>query len=162
MTKSQFKMSMMGTIKNFMGLNILQSRQGIFINQDKYSRNLLEKFGMTSSSKLQVPVAVGTRLGPSLDKSVFDLTLYMSMIGSLLYLTVSRPDIMFIVCNCARYQSNHKEPHLTARKNIFCYLKGTASLGLWYPSKTGFFIQSFLDANLGRFQLERKSSSGGC
>ncbi|CAH1445186.1 unnamed protein product [Lactuca virosa] len=148
MMKSQFEMSMMGKINNFLGLNIRQSREGIFINQEKYSRNLLEKFGMTNSSKLRVPMAVGTRLGPSLDKPTVDLTLYRSRIGSLLYLTASRPDIMFDVCNCARYQSNPWVPHLTAITNIFRYLKGTVSLGLWYPSKTGFFVQAFLRCKL--------------
>ena len=97
MTKSQFEMSVMGKINNFLGLNIRQSREGIFINQEKYSRNLLEKFGMTNSSKLRVPMVVGTRLGPSLDKTAIDLTLYRSMIDSLLYLRNSRLDIMFVV-----------------------------------------------------------------
>ncbi|KAL7614124.1 hypothetical protein Lser_V15G08905 [Lactuca serriola] len=107
-------------------------------------------------------MAVGTRLNPSLDEQTIDLTLYRSVIGSLLYLTASRPDIMFSVCNCARYQSNPREPHLTGVKNIFHYLKGTPSLGLWYPSKTVFFIQAFTDAVLGGCNLDRKSTSGGC
>ncbi|XP_052619848.1 uncharacterized mitochondrial protein AtMg00810-like [Lactuca sativa] len=162
MMKSQFEMSMMGKINNFLGLNIRQSRDEIFINQEKYSRNLLEKFGMTNSSKLKLPMPVGTHLGPLLDKLVVDLTLYRSMIGSLLYLTASRPDIMFVVYNCVRYQSNPREPHLTAVKNIFYYLKGTVSLGLWYPSKIGFFIQAFSDAELGGCQLDRKSTSCRC
>ncbi|KAL7611699.1 hypothetical protein Lser_V15G05365 [Lactuca serriola] len=92
----------MGKINNFLGLNIRQSSEGIFINQEKYSRNLLENFGMTNSSKLRVSLAVGTCLGPSLEKSTIDLTLYRSMIGSLLYLTASRLDIMFAICNYAR------------------------------------------------------------
>ena len=111
-------MSMMGKINNFLGLNICQSREGIFQNQEKYSHNLLEKFGMTNSLKLKVPMALSTYLGPSLDKHVVDRTLYRNMIGSLLYLIASRPDIVFNVCNCARYQSNPKEPHLTLVKNI--------------------------------------------
>ena len=147
---------MIGKINNFLGLNIHQSKDGIFINQEKYSRNFLEKFGMMNSLKLKVPMNVGTRLGPSLDKLVVDIKLYRKMIGLLLYLTASRLDIMFVVCNCVRYQSNPKEPHSTALKNIFRYLKGTASLGLWYPSKTGFFIQVFSDADLGGCQLDRK------
>ena len=83
------------------------------------------------------------------------------MIGSLLYLTTSRPDIMFSVCNCARYQANPREPHLIVVKNIFRYLKGTVSLGFRYPSKSGFFIQAFLDLDLGGCNLDRKSTSGG-
>ncbi|CAH1426641.1 unnamed protein product [Lactuca virosa] len=160
--KSKFEMSMMGKINNFLGLNIRQNREGIFINQEKYTKNLLEKFGLTNSTKLRVPMATGIKLTPSLDKPAVDITLYRSMIGSLLYLTASRPDIMFSVCNCARYQSNPREPHLTAVKNIFRYLKGTISLGLWYPSNTGFFVQAYSDVDLGGCNLDRKSTSGGC
>ena len=75
-------MSMMGKINNFLGLNIRQNRDGILINQEKYTKNLLEKFGMTNSTKLRVPMAVGTRLTPSLDTPTVDLKLYRSMIGS--------------------------------------------------------------------------------
>jgi len=160
--KSQFEMSMMGKINNFLGLNIRHNREGILINQEKYTKNLLEKFGMLNSTKLRVPMAVGTRLTPSLDAPAVDLTLYRSMIGSLLYLTASRPDIMFSVCCCARFQANPREPHLTAVKNIFRYLKGTVSLGLWYPAKIGFFIQAFSDSDLGGCTLDRKSTTGGC
>ena len=116
---------------------------------------------MTNSTKLRVPMAVGTKLTPSLDTPAVDLTLFRSIIGSLLYLTASRPDIMFSVCNCARYQANPREPHLTAVKNIFRYLKETVSLGLWYLSKSGFFIQAFLDSYLDGCTLDRKSTSGG-
>ncbi|KAL7582803.1 hypothetical protein Lser_V15G42497 [Lactuca serriola] len=149
MMKNQFKMSMMGKINNFLGLNIRQSKDGIFINPEKYSRNLLEKFGLMNSSKLLAPMAVGTRLGPLLDKNVVDITLYMSMIGLLLYLTANRHDIIFVVCNCVVYQSNPRVPHLTGVKNTFRYLKGTVLFGLWYPSKTRFSIQVFSDADLG-------------
>ncbi|XP_023762312.1 uncharacterized mitochondrial protein AtMg00810-like [Lactuca sativa] len=107
-------------------------------------------------------MSVGTRLIPSLGKPAVDLTLYRSMIGLLLYLTTSCTDIMFFVCNCARFQSNPREPHLIMVKNIFQYLKGSISLGLWYPSKSRFFIQAFLDADLGGCNLDRKSTSGGC
>ncbi|XP_023732572.1 uncharacterized mitochondrial protein AtMg00810-like [Lactuca sativa] len=147
---------------NFLGLNIRQRREGIFINQEKYTRNLLDKFGITNNTKLIVLMAVGTKLCPLLDKHAIDITLYRSMIGSLLYLTASRPDIMFSVCNCASYQSNPREPHLTVVKNIFHYLKRTISLALWYLSKTGFFIQAFSDVCLGGCNLDRKSTSGGC
>ncbi|XP_023746175.1 uncharacterized mitochondrial protein AtMg00810-like [Lactuca sativa] len=161
MMKSQFELSMMGKVNNFLGLYIRQSRECIFINQENYSRNLLVNFGMMNNTKLLVPMAVGTRLGPSFYNPAVDLTLYMSMISSLLYLTASRPDIMFAACNCARYKLNPREPHLTAVKNIFRYLKGTVSLGLLHPSKTGFFIQAFSDVDLGGCQLDRKSRSGG-
>ena len=79
-----------------------------------------------------------------------------------MYLTASRPDIMFYVCYCARFQANPREPHMLAVKNILRYLKRTTSLGLWYPSNSGFFVQAYSDADLGGCGLDRKSTTGGC
>ena len=117
---------------------------------------------MTNCSKAKVPTVVGTHIGPLLDRLDLDLKTYRSMIGSLLYITASRPDIMCSVCNCAKYQMNPREPHLTVVKNIFCYLHEASILGLWCPSNTLFFIQAYSDANLGGFQLDRKITTGGC
>ncbi|KAI3493174.1 hypothetical protein L1887_42164 [Cichorium endivia] len=160
--KSKFQMSMMGKINFFLGLQIKQSKEGIFINQQKYTKSLLERFGMTNCSKAKVPLPAGTRLNPSLDKPKTDVHQYRSMIGSLLYLTASRPDIMFAVCNCARYQADPREPHLAAVKTIFRYLHGTTAYGLWYPANSGFYIQAYSDSDLGGYSIDRKSTSGGC
>ena len=107
-------------------------------------------------------MAFGTKLTPSLEKPVVDITLYRQMIGSLMYLTASRPDIMFSVCYCARFQANPRELHMVAVKNIFRYLKRTSSLGLWYPARSGFFIQAFSDVDLGGCGLDRKNTTCGC
>ena len=88
--------------------------------------------------------------------------MYRGMIGSLLYLTASRPDIMFSVCLCARFQSCPKESHLKALKRIFKYLHGTRSLGLWYPRETSFDLMSYSDANFTGSQVYKKSTSGTC
>lgn len=84
------------------------------------------------------------------------------MIGSLLYLTASRPDIMFSVCLCARFQSCPKESHLVAVKRIFRYLLGTINLGLWYPKLTSFELMSYSDADFAGCKIDRKSTSGTC
>jgi len=107
-------------------------------------------------------MAYGKKLGPALDEKAVDQKLFRGMIGSLLYLTASRPDIMFSVCYCARFQANPRESHLLAVKNIFRYLRRTPSLGLWYSAGTNLFITAFSDADLGGCQLDRKSTSGGC
>ncbi|KAI3494512.1 hypothetical protein L1887_40761 [Cichorium endivia] len=160
--KSKFQMSMMGKINFFLGLQIKQSKEGIFINQQKYTKSLLERFGMTNCSKEKVPLPAGTRLNPSLDKTKTGIHQYRSMIGSLLYLTASRPDIMFAVCNCARYQADPREPHLAAMKTIFRYLHGITAYGLWYPANSGFYIQAYSNSDLGGCSIDRKSTSGGC
>ena len=84
------------------------------------------------------------------------------MIGSLLYLTASRPDIMFVTCLCARFQANPKESHLMAVKRIFRYFKGTPNLGLWYPKGTGFEVVGYTNADFAGCRIDRKSTSGSC
>ncbi|XP_023750384.1 uncharacterized mitochondrial protein AtMg00810-like [Lactuca sativa] len=112
---------------------------------------------MVGDSNVKVPMAFITELTPSLDKPSANMTLYHQMIGSLMYLTTSRLDIMFSICYCARFQANPLEPHMTVVKNIF-----RTSLGIQYPSSSGFFMQAFLDEDLARCVLDQKSTNGGC
>ncbi|GJZ88906.1 putative ribonuclease H-like domain-containing protein [Tanacetum coccineum] len=91
-----------------------------------------------------------------------DVHLYRSMIGSLRYLTASRPDIMFAVCACARFQVTPKTSHLHAVKRIFRYLKGQPKLGLWYPRDSPFDLEAFSDSDYAGASLDRKSTTGGC
>ncbi|GKF75916.1 hypothetical protein Tco_0225360, partial [Tanacetum coccineum] len=86
--------------------------------------------------------------------------LYRSMIGSLMYLTSSRPDIMFVVCACARFQGNPKVSHLHAVKRIFRYLKGQPKLGLWYPKDSHFDLVVYTDSDYAGGSLDRKSTTG--
>nr|GEZ66824.1 uncharacterized mitochondrial protein AtMg00810-like [Tanacetum cinerariifolium] len=96
--------------------------------------------------------------GPGKD---VELHLYRSMIGSLMYLTASRPDIMFAICACARRQVTPKECHLHAVKRIFRYLKGHPKLGLWYPKASSFDLVAYSDSDYGGASQDRKSTTGG-
>ena len=111
---------------------------------------------MEKGSRTKVPMVFKTRFYPSPEQP--DQTLYRNMVGSLLYLTSSRHDIMFVVCYCARFQSNLRESHMTVVKNIFRYLRYTTSSGIWYPANSGFFVQSYSAADLGGYNLDRKSN----
>ena len=91
-----------------------------------------------------------------------DQKLYREMIGSLLYLTVSRPDIMFSVCMCARFQSDSRESHLIATKRIFRYLVGTQSIGLWYSRNSSLELIAYSDSDFAGCRLDKKSISGAC
>ncbi|GJR00991.1 hypothetical protein Tco_0523975 [Tanacetum coccineum] len=91
-----------------------------------------------------------------------DVHLYRSMIGSLMYLTASRPDIMFDVCACSRFQVTPKTSHLQAVKRIFRYLKGKPKLGLWYPRESSFNLVAYSDSDYGGANLDRKSTTGSC
>ncbi|GJY85277.1 hypothetical protein Tco_0499303 [Tanacetum coccineum] len=91
-----------------------------------------------------------------------DVYLYRSMIGSLMYLTASRPDIMFVVCAYARFQVTRKVLHLHAVKRIFRYLKGQHKLGIWYPKDSPLDLEAYSDSDYAGVSLDRKSTTGGC
>ncbi|KAL8116656.1 hypothetical protein AgCh_022995 [Apium graveolens] len=159
--QSRYQMSMMGELSYFMGLQVKQNEEGTFIFQSKYTRNLLKKFGMQDCSSASTPIATVIKLDKDTGTSV-DITDYRGMIGSLLYLTASRSDIMYATCLCARFQADLREPHLTDVKRIFKYLKGTADLGLWYPRESNFKLIGYSDADFAGCKIDRKSTSGSC
>ncbi|GJR62489.1 retrovirus-related pol polyprotein from transposon TNT 1-94 [Tanacetum coccineum] len=130
---SKFKMSMMGKISFFLGLQISQSPRGIFINQSKYALESLKKYGYESCDPVDTPMVEKSKLDEDKEGKAVDPSHYRGMIGTLLYLTASRPDLQFAICMCARYQARPTEKHLNAVKRIFRYLKGTVHRGLWYP-----------------------------
>ncbi|KAJ9541629.1 hypothetical protein OSB04_028135 [Centaurea solstitialis] len=160
--KFEYKMSMMGELTFFLGLQIKQSEKGIFINQGKYVHEMLKKFDLTSCTPMKTPMAPPLSLDKDSKGKPVDVTLYRGMIGSLLYLTASRPDIMYSTCLCARYQAEPKESHLTAVKRIFRYLKGTPNMGLWYSKDSGFDLTAYSDSDFAGCKIDRKSTTGGC
>ncbi|KAL8103274.1 hypothetical protein AgCh_027724 [Apium graveolens] len=151
--QSEYEMSMLGELSYFLALQVNQRSDGIFISQTKYVKDLLKKFGMVDCSPASTPMSIATKLDEDRKGKSVDISSYRGIIGSLLYLTANRPDIIFATCLCARFQANPKESHLMAVKRIFRYLKGTPNLGLWYPKGTGFEalatrMQILLDAGL--------------
>nr|GFB49488.1 hypothetical protein [Tanacetum cinerariifolium] len=109
--------------------------------------------------KVPTPMVEQAKLKLDLVGKPVDHTDYLSMIGSLMYVTSSRPDIMFATCMCSRYQANPNEHHVLAIKMIFRYLKGTINLGLWYPKDFGFDLTAYSDADHAGCHLDRKSTS---
>ena len=108
---------MIGELTFFLGFQVKQMRERIFISQEKYTNDLLKRFKMDECKPIKTPMPTNGHLDLDEGGNPVDQTLYRSMIGSLLYLTASRPDIMFSVCICARFQANPKETHLIAVKN---------------------------------------------
>ncbi|KAK2990384.1 hypothetical protein RJ640_003017 [Escallonia rubra] len=158
----EFEMSMMGELTFFLGLQIKQSKEGIFINQSKYTRELLKRFGLENAKPRGTPISPSVNLIKDENGKDVDSKLFRGMIGSLLYLTASRPDIMFSVCICARFQACPKESHLSAVKRIFKYLSGTLNLGLWYPRNSSIDLVGFSDSDYAGCLVDRKSTSGTC
>ncbi|GJU09321.1 retrovirus-related pol polyprotein from transposon TNT 1-94 [Tanacetum coccineum] len=142
----EFEMSMMGELNFFLRLQIKQMEDGIFFNQSKYIKEILKKFGLEESKPMKTPMSSDTKLTKDKECESVDSTKYRGMIGSLLYLTASRPDIMFSVCLCARFQEAPKISHLEAVKRIFQNIKGTTYLGLWYLKGTGIEAVVYADS----------------
>ncbi|GJX81591.1 putative ribonuclease H-like domain-containing protein [Tanacetum coccineum] len=152
----------LGELTFFLGLQVKEKEDGIFISQDKYVIEILKKFSFTDVKTASTPMETHKPLLKDANgKDVYE-HLYRSMIGSLMYLTSSRPDIMFAVCACARYQVNQKVSHLHAVKKIFRYLKGQPKLGLWYPKDSPFDLVVYTNSNYARASLDRKSTTRGC
>ncbi|GJQ93314.1 putative ribonuclease H-like domain-containing protein [Tanacetum coccineum] len=155
-----------GTLSKYLLANgfqrVLQKNDGIFISQDKYVGDILKKFGYTDVRTAKTPMDKENPWGKDGPGKDVDLHLYRSMIGSLMYLTASRPDIMFVVCVCARHQVTPKECHLHAVKRIFRYLKGQPLLGLWYPKESPFDLVAYSDSDYDGDNQDRKSTTRGC
>ncbi|GJV50945.1 hypothetical protein Tco_1446686 [Tanacetum coccineum] len=129
---------------------------------DKYVAEILKKFDFASVKTASTPIETQKPLVKDEEASDVDVHLYRSMIGSLMYVTASRPDIMFAVCACSRFQVTPKTSHLSAVKRIFRYLKGKPKLGLWYPRESSFDLESYSDSDYAGANLDRKSTTGGC
>ncbi|KAL2319362.1 hypothetical protein Fmac_028331 [Flemingia macrophylla] len=162
MMRDEFEMSMMGELKFFLGLQILQLDERIKIHQMKYTKELLKKFKMDDAKEMKTPMHSSSALVLDEDSPNVDQTQYRAMIGSLLYLSASRPDIMFSVCVCARFQVELREVHLKAVKRILRYLKGIVNLGLCFRRSQYFSLLGYCDEDYVGDIWERKSTSGRC
>lgn len=161
MTK-RFEMSMKDELKFFLRFQIKQLKERTFLCQTKYTNDMLKKFGMKNSKPMKTPMSSKGHLDLDKGGKSVDQKVYRSMIGSLLYLCASRPDIMLSVCNYARFQANPEECHLKAVKRILRYLKSTPNLGLWYPKGSTFELLGYSDADYAGCKIDRKSSTGTC
>nr|GEV07468.1 ribonuclease H-like domain, reverse transcriptase, RNA-dependent DNA polymerase [Tanacetum cinerariifolium] len=139
-----------------------QQPNGIFINQDKYVQEILNKFDLGSVKTATTPYEATKLKSKNKSDSPVNVHLYRSMIGSLMYLTASRPDIMFAVSACLRNQVTPTTSNLEAVKKIFKYLKGQAKLGLWYPKESPFVIEAYSNSDYAGANKDRKSTTGGC
>ncbi|GJW55359.1 putative ribonuclease H-like domain-containing protein, partial [Tanacetum coccineum] len=160
--KGEFEMSAMGELTFFLGLQVKQEPDGIFISQDKYVQDMLKKFDMESVRPATTPFEASKPKSKDEPDDAVNVHLYRSMIGSLMYLTASRPDIQFAVSACSRHQVTPLTSNLNAVKKIFKYLKGQPKLGLWYPRDSPFVLEAYSDSDYAGSHGDRKSTTGGC
>nr|GEW18225.1 putative ribonuclease H-like domain-containing protein [Tanacetum cinerariifolium] len=159
--KRKFMMSYMGELTFFLGLQVKKKKMK-FSCQDKYVTEILKKFDFISVKTASTPIKTQKPLTKDEEAVDVNVHLFRFMIDSLMYLTSYRPDIMFAVCACSRFQVTSKTSHLHAVKRIFRYLKGKPKLGLWYPRVSSFDLEVYSDSDYARVNLDRKSTIGGC
>ncbi|GJZ51603.1 putative ribonuclease H-like domain-containing protein [Tanacetum coccineum] len=159
MMHKRFQMSSIGELTFFLGLQVQQKEDGIFISQDKYVADILKKFDFSSVKTASNVLETNKALIKDEEAEDVDVHVYRSMIGSLMYLKASRLDIMFAICACTRFQVTLKTSHLHAVKRIFRYLKGQPKLGLWYPRDSPFDLEAFSDSYYVGASLDRKSTT---
>nr|GEU39774.1 hypothetical protein [Tanacetum cinerariifolium] len=158
----KFQMSSMGELTFFLGLQVMQKDDEIFISQDKYVADILKKSVFSLVKIASTLIETNKTLLKDEESQDVDVYLYRSMIESLIYLTAFRPGIIFVVCACARFQVTPKVSHLHVVKRIFRYLKGQPKLGLWYPRDSPFDLEAFSDSDYAGASLDRKSTTRGC
>jgi hypothetical protein len=140
-------MSTMGELTFFLGIQVKQTKQGNFVHQAKYMKDIIKKFNMTELKPVSTSMNSAASLGPDEDGEAMDQREYKSMIGSLLYLTATWSDIQFVVGPCARFQASPHSSHRTAVQWIFRYLKHTPEFGIWYSSSSSLDLVGFSDAD---------------
>jgi hypothetical protein len=155
-------MSMMGELTFFLGIQVKQMKQGTFVHQAKYISDLMKKFNMAELKPMSTLMSSAALLGPDEDGEAMDQREYRSMIGSLLYLTATQPDIQFIVGLCARFHSFPRSSHWTMVQQVFRYLKHTPEFGIWYLASSSLDLVGFSDANFAGCGIDQKSTSGTC
>jgi hypothetical protein len=158
----KFEMSMMGELTYFLGFQVKQLKEGTFLSQTKYIQDILKKFGMKDVKLAKTPMGTDGHLDLNAGGKSIDQKVYQSMIGSLLYLCASRPNIMLSVWICARFQSDLKECHLVAVKRILRYLVHTPYIWLWYPKGSTFDLIGYSNSDYAGCKVDRKSTSETC
>jgi hypothetical protein len=155
-------MSMMGELTFLLGIQVKKMKHGTFVHQDKYTKDLMKKFNMAELKPVSTPMSTTMLLGPNEDGEAVDQREYRSMIRSLLYLTVTQPDIQFTMCHCACFQASPLPSHRTAIQQIFRYLKHTLEFEIWYFASSLLDLVGFSDADFASCGIDRKSTSDTC
>ncbi|GJY83664.1 ribonuclease H-like domain-containing protein [Tanacetum coccineum] len=159
--KAQFAMTHLGPLNHFLGISALRTTSSIFLSQTKYATEILEQAQMLNCNPSRTPIDTEKKLGPE-GSSVTDPTLYRSLVGSLQYLTFTRPDLSYAVQPLCLYMHDPREPHLNAMKCVLRYLRGTTDLGLQLFRSTTSQLIAYSDADWAGCPAMRRSTSGYC
>jgi len=156
----EFDMSDLGNMHFFLGIEVVQREDGIFICQRKYALEILTKFGMLESNEVSSPIIPGVKISKDKDGTPVDETYFKQLVGSLMYLTATRPDMMFVTCLVSRYMAKPTNLHLQTIKRALRYLKGTVSYGIYYRKDGNGELRVYTDSDYAGDVEDRKSTSG--
>jgi hypothetical protein len=159
---SEFEMKDLGLMHYFLGFEVWQSPERIFLNQGKYTVEILKRFDMLECKPMNTPMEAKLKLLVNTSSELIDSTLYRQIIGSLMYLANTRPDICFAVNTLSQILVEPRHVHLVAAKHVMRYLKGTIDCGLSYDGEHDFTLNGYTDANWAGSVFDRKSNSGCC
>jgi hypothetical protein len=162
MMKKEFQMSMMGELTFFLGVQVKKMKQGTFVHQAMYTKDIMKKFNMAELKPVSTPMSTAMVLDLDENGEAIDQRKYRSMIGSLLYLTVTRRDIQIVVCLCAYFQASPRSSHLTVVQRIFRYLKYTLKFWIWHSTSSSLDLVGFSNVDFAGCGIDRKSTSGTC
>jgi hypothetical protein len=149
---------MMGELTFFLCIQVKQTKQGTFVHQAKYMKDLMKKFNMAELKPVSTSMSSAASLGPDEDGETVDQREYRSMIGSLLYLTATRPDIQFAMGLCVRFQVSPRSSHQTTVQRVFRYLKHIPKFGIWYSASSSLDLVDFFYADFMGCGIDRKST----
>jgi hypothetical protein len=158
--QSEFEMTDLGMMKYFLGIEVDQSTKGIFVCQQKYAADILKRFHMEECNPIETPIPLGTKVSKKDEGPIVDSTLYKILVGNLLYLTTTRPDIMYASSLVSRFMESPKYSHWKMVKRILRYVAGTLNSGLWYTKSDTNQLSSYTDSDFAGSLDDRKSTSG--
>lgn len=158
--QDKFKLKVLGPLKYFLGLKIAHSTEGIHLNQRKYCIELLDVTGFLDSKSASVPMDPGTQLGDTVGELLLDPSRFRRLLGRLMYLSISRPDIIFAINRLSQLMTNPRTTHLQALHQVLRYLKSSPGQGLFFPSTTDTVITAYVDSDWGNCKVTRKSTTG--
>lgn len=158
--QKEFDITDLGKMRYFLGIEVLQTSHRIHISQEKYALEILKRFGMENCNAVCNPMVPGSKLDMDDGGECIDQTFYKQIIGSLIYITMTRPDLQFVVSLLSRFMAKPTQLHLQAAKRVLRYLSGTMDFGIWYKRGGAGEILVYTDSDFAGDVDSRKSTFG--